>query len=609
MTQPSNTPAAPSSDPLVGALLNERYRIRNMIGRGGMGVVYLATQDRQPREVVVKLLAPEWLARDGAAERFDREARSLQSLRHNNIVEMFDYGQHEGRAYLVMEYLDGEPLSRYVPRRGRLLLPEFVPIAAQTLKGIGYAHSRDLVLRDIKPANVMLCEQGGRSSFVKILDFGLAKLIDDDNPITGDDTTIGTLGFIAPEAIEGKPADLRADVYALGVLFYYMLAGRMPFRSTAGNNAEMLYKTVNAEVPPLGDVLPDGHQIPDGLLQLVHLCLEKNPEKRPPDANVMVEYLIDAVPSSLFRLPSSDSRRTASPAGAPVQVEPLDSAISGLMSLPNATTGTDIPVHRPETVSSEVATSVDPITMEVNNRDRRMALSGGLLLGGLGVGAAVFFAMRSTAEPTRPAELPTTVVASAPVAGSPPEEHPPAASAQPSPKDTAAEVANADAPIEASTGATPGENATAAVQLRSSPSGAQVTIAGEVVGVTPFDGELDVGPHVVTIAAAGYKTWSSTIEVTEGDTELVNIKLSRAGRSSRRRGASRGASSSRASSDTPAASPITPSEPTPKPAAEPADPPSTPLETGSGKNGKGGLLLSGSKKNDKAGALLKGDGD
>lgn len=579
-----------------------------MIGRGGMGVVYLATQDRKPREVVVKLLAPEWLARDGAAERFDREARSLQSLRHNNIVEMFDYGQHEGRAYLVMEYLDGEPLSRYVPRRGRLLLPEFVPIAAQTLKGVGYAHSRELVLRDIKPANVMLCEQGGRSNFVKILDFGLAKLIDDDNPITADDTTIGTLGFIAPEAIEGKPADLRSDVYALGVLFYYLLAGRMPFRSTAGNNAEMLYKTVNAEVPPLGDVLPDGHHIPDGLLQLVHLCLEKDPAKRPQDANVMVEYLIDAVPSSLFRLPSSDSRRVASPAGVPVQVERLDSAISGLVSLPNATTATDIPVH-PETVPSEAAPFVDPITVEIYNRGRPMALTGGLLLGGLGVGVWAFLAMQPTADITAATEPVTRVVASSAVPGLPPSEQP--AGTQPSSKvDANTEVRAEDTTLDA----TPGNNGTAAVHLRSSPSGAQVTIAGEVVGVTPFDDELDIGPHAVTIATAGYKTWSSTIEVTAGDVEPLKITLSRAGRSSRRRGASRagasrggasrGGASNRVTADTPAAPP---SEPTPKPAAEPADAPNTPLETGSGNNGKGGVLLSGSKTSNKADALLKGD--
>ncbi len=288
------------SDPLIGRVFGGKYTIERLIGRGGVGLVYLAQQEAQPRQVVLKLLAPDWIQDPEAVARFEREAKRLGGLRHPNIVRMHDYGHQDDRAYLVMEYLQGALLSEYVATERRLALEQFVPIAAQVLKGIGHAHSRELMVRDVKPANIMLCARKGRANFVKILDFGLAKLLKDEQPVT-EEHVLGTVGYLAPEVIKGDGVDLRVDVYALGVLFYYMLAGRVPFNEE--DNAAVFYKTVNEAPPPLADVLPAGHDVPDGLLALIHRCLEKDPNARPRDANAIVEDLIDVVPASMFRLP------------------------------------------------------------------------------------------------------------------------------------------------------------------------------------------------------------------------------------------------------------------------------------------------------------------
>jgi serine/threonine protein kinase len=292
------------SDPLIGQTLGGNYTISRIIGRGGVGLVYLAHRRDGDRDAVVKVLAPQWAADAEALARFEREARRLNGLRHPNIVSMYDFGRHNRTAYLAMEYLQGELLSAYVDRNGRLTLAQFVPIAAQILKGIGHAHSREMMVRDIKPANVMLCHRKGRANFVKILDFGLAKLVKGDSPIT-EEHVMGTVGYLSPEQIRGDALDLRVDVYALGIMFYYMLAGRTPFAGE--DNAAIFYKTVNEPAPDLAKVAPDGDRLPAGLVALIHRCLAKDRDQRPADADEIVEGLIDVVPAAMFRLPRAET--------------------------------------------------------------------------------------------------------------------------------------------------------------------------------------------------------------------------------------------------------------------------------------------------------------
>ncbi|MCR9162388.1 MAG: serine/threonine protein kinase [Nannocystaceae bacterium] len=310
----SNDKQAAVRDPLIGQILGGRYSMLRLIGRGGVGLVYLAEDNHKGEEVVVKLLSPDWSRKPEAVKRFEREAERLGGVRHPNIVRLLDQGVDAGRPYLAMEYLEGAQLSDYIAERRYLDLVTFVPIAAQVLKGIGHAHSRGVMIRDIKPANIMLCERKGRANFVKILDFGLAKLIGDQKPVT-QEHVLGTAGYLAPEVIQGNSEiDLRVDVFSLGALFYFMLSGRLPFQGD--ETATVFYKTIHDDPTPLHEVLPTDHEVPEGLIKLVHACMAKDPDARPDDANAIVEQLIDVVPASMFRLPKV-SPKTSQP-GAPV---------------------------------------------------------------------------------------------------------------------------------------------------------------------------------------------------------------------------------------------------------------------------------------------------
>lgn len=296
----SNQDDHPQADPLLGQTFARRYLIERRLGRGGMGVVYQATQVDLNRQVVLKVLAPDWVGDQEALARFEREARGLSSLQHPNIVTIHDFGRVDGRAFIVMEYVAGDTLDRFVRRRTRLSLADFVPIAAQVLKGLGEAHSRGIIHRDVKPANIMLCERQGRANYVKILDFGLAKLVSGSSDITKQNV-LGTPTCLSPEQILGEKVDQRVDVYAVGILFYFMLSGVMPFQ--ADNDASVLYKHVHEKAVPLANLLPEDHGVPDGVLDLIARCMEKSRERRPRDANEVVEGLIDQVPFSMFRLP------------------------------------------------------------------------------------------------------------------------------------------------------------------------------------------------------------------------------------------------------------------------------------------------------------------
>lgn len=494
-----------STDLLAGQTLASKYQIRRVIGRGGVGIVYLATEIESGRDVVLKCLAEHWLDDPEAVARFEREARRLDSLRHPNIVSMLGFERDQGRAFLVMEHVRGRPLSEYITHRGFLTFEEFVPIAAQILKGMGYAHSREMMIRDVKPSNIMLCERKGRTNFVKILDFGLAKFLRGETQIT-EEHVIGTVGYLAPETLKGEPGDLRVDVYAVGVLFYYMLSGHLPFEGA--NDATIFYKTVNEAPVHLSERLPLGHGVPEALVALIHSCLAKDPKGRPSDANIVVEQLIDAVPSPLFRLPRIGEvvadATTGSMAGN-----------TGLISL----LGADPRLKE----TSPLSTSNTSATTPQKRSGLKFAVLGTtsalLLVAG---GALLMKVISQTSAVAASNVPPQSVLVPSAVIPEPAPASPPPTTTAPS---TDIVHDGQLPPTTAPPTSPPADPALTGVVLFDSYPVAELIIDGEPHGRTPYRGKLSVGTHRVRMDARGYESWSSTYEVTANDNEPISVRL------------------------------------------------------------------------------------
>jgi serine/threonine protein kinase len=608
-----------TGDPLIGQTLGGKYTLERLIGRGGMGHVYLAHQAEEPQQVVIKMLAPTLAQHPQAMARFDREAKRLDGLRHSNIVEMYDHGHTSGRAYIVMEYVDGELLSDYMAVKGALSVAEFVPIAAQILKGVGHAHSRDLMIRDIKPSNIMLCERKGRANFVKIIDFGLAKMLEGDEDITKQHF-VGTAGYLSPEQIKGLELDLRVDVYALGVLFYQMLSGRMPFE--AENDTTMLYKHVHDFPAPLSEVLPANHGVPDELIHLVHDCLEKDPKQRPRDANEIVEKLIDCVPMAMFKLPAATAVRSAGSSSANVPVSALSTAAltaptgetASYMALESDSNGA-APVVVPKTgerplspaSASHALAAVEPPP----KRSMLPMILGAVAVVGLGLGAVMIFGQKDDpaagqtasngdaeaklAEAEKQAEAGEFDAAAKTLAGVRGQlDAQPELSGRVERLDAqinvgrqlaAAQKLEADGKIDAAiaayedvleadksnaeararladlrAGSTEPVAAGPAMSIKSEPV-ADLVIDGTPTGTTPFDGTLAIGKHEISISADGYETWSQTIEVKEADNLPISVKLTPHKKGDRRPG---GAHKQPGTTTTPTPPPTEPEKPKPK---------------------------------------------
>lgn len=278
-----------TSEPLLGKIIAGRYKITRQLAEGGMGEVWLAKQLRLDRDVVVKTM-PRHHDVQGAVERFEREARNLSGLQHPHIVAIHDYGvEDDGLIYIVMEYIAGETLYHYLERHGRMRRDEFVETATQMSKALAAAHKLDIVHRDLKPANVMFARSDDQDIFVKLIDFGLSK------QVVGQDVTqaklvLGSVSYMAPEVITKQTAPTqRADVYSLGVLFYEMLSGRLPFASQ--DPIDQLKAHMHDEPPRLASLLPPAHDIPAGIIELIEACMSKDPATRPANAREVRELL------------------------------------------------------------------------------------------------------------------------------------------------------------------------------------------------------------------------------------------------------------------------------------------------------------------------------
>jgi tRNA A-37 threonylcarbamoyl transferase component Bud32 len=282
----SMTAAASTSAWALRARLREarrvgQYEIEREIGEGGMSHVYLARHLALLRPAAVKVLKPH-LATDEAVERFRREAQICGQLTHPNTVEVFDYGAtREGRWYYAMEYLEGVSIEEVVARSGPMPAARVVHALLQACGSLAEAHARGWVHRDVKPQNLMLCVRGGRHDFLKVLDFGIVKQL--RNPQTRDITqysrVLGTPQYMAPERLRNPAdADARADIYALGAVAWFALAGRPAF--DAQTDHDIVYRVLNEPPPAVSVVAP---ATPPALEALIARCLAKERDDRPAD--------------------------------------------------------------------------------------------------------------------------------------------------------------------------------------------------------------------------------------------------------------------------------------------------------------------------------------
>ncbi|HMK73946.1 MAG TPA: serine/threonine-protein kinase, partial [Myxococcaceae bacterium] len=281
-----------------GSVINERYRIAVLLGRGGMGEVYKATHRMLARPAAIKLIRPEMLGESGveaakvAVSRFRREAEAAASLRSPHTVELYDFGVAEDQTlYFVMELLDGMDLETLVRQKGPLPAARVIFVLRQVCESLEEAHRRGLVHRDIKPANIHLGRLGLRHDFVKVLDFGLVKSVAstgmENSMETAAGMTPGTPSYLAPEIALGNQVDGRADLYALGCVAYFLLTGKLVFE--AETPIQMIARHLHdAPVPPSRrSELP----VPPALDALVLACLAKKPGDRPPSAAALARSL------------------------------------------------------------------------------------------------------------------------------------------------------------------------------------------------------------------------------------------------------------------------------------------------------------------------------
>ncbi|MCA1665252.1 MAG: serine/threonine protein kinase, partial [Myxococcales bacterium] len=301
---------ATAPDGNIGRRLIDQYVLLDKIGEGGMGAVYLADQPTMGRSAVVKLLHPS-LSRDPqVAARFNLEARAAAALNHPHIVTVYNYGAlDDGVLFLAMEHLEGRNLERSIEESGRLSARRAVHVAVQICEALGEAHARGVVHRDLKPSNVMLVTRGRDDEFVKVLDFGIAKVR--GVALSDSGTVFGTPEYMSPEQLRGRALDGRSDLYALGVVLFEMLTGRLPF--ACDTPEQWMTAHLERTPPTVSESAPDA-ELPRELEALVARLLAKDPATRPATAEELAERLAAAVadvPSTAVGGKRSDPRGQA----------------------------------------------------------------------------------------------------------------------------------------------------------------------------------------------------------------------------------------------------------------------------------------------------------
>ncbi len=338
--------------PAVGDSLDGHIRLVRLLGEGGMASVFEAHHDRLGTRVAVKVLAQAFARDAELVARFEREARAVAKLSTRHVAHVIEVGTARASEapYIVMEFLDGRDLEAELVDRGALPVAEVVDYAIQTCAGVHDAHERGIVHRDLKPANLFLANEAGER-VVKVLDFGISKVIGEPTKLTAPSAVMGTVLYMAPEQIRAaRDVDARSDIWSLGVILYELLAGRPPWE---GSSAEIASSILSVEPPPLDQVAA----VPPAVAQLVRAMIHKDPARRPQSMrdvvfalapfapkgsvgaataeNVVAASLPQPAPTRTVRLVSSPSvAPTPRPSHVPLPAPPAPTAVAAPIPTP-----------------------------------------------------------------------------------------------------------------------------------------------------------------------------------------------------------------------------------------------------------------------------------
>lgn len=321
-------------DPYIGKMLDERYEILDVLGTGGMAVVYRAYDHRLNRYVAVKILKGELATDQDLRRRFHDESQSVAMLSHPNIVSIYDVNQVEGREFIVMELIDGITLKQYMKKRGGCLnWREALHFISQIMQALKHAHSRGIIHRDIKPQNVMVLRDGS----VKVMDFGIARSTTSQATVTQE--AIGSVHYISPEQARGSHIDARSDIYSAGVVLYEMLTGRLPFEGD--NPVSVAIQHINSIPVAPRELNPD---IPIGMEQITMKAMASVPDRRYANAEAMLEDL-----EAFRKNPSIDFGYSAPGVVEPAADEPTVIRKGGSFVVPADEDDQDATVYRAPT--------------------------------------------------------------------------------------------------------------------------------------------------------------------------------------------------------------------------------------------------------------------
>ena len=350
---------------IKGQKLNDRYEIIRSIGEGGMANVYLAHDTLLNRNVAIKILRGDLANDEKFVRRFQREALSASSLSHPNIVQMYDVGEDNGNYYIVMEYVEGKTLKQLLKKRGSLTLSESIDIMLQLTDGMAHAHDSYIIHRDLKPQNIMIQDDG----MIKITDFGIAMALN-STQLTQTNSVMGSVHYLPPEQASGKGSTIKSDIYSMGIIFYELLTGILPFK---GDNAvEIALKHMK---DPLPSVRKQNPAIPQSVENVIMRATAKNPKNRYNDAKEMHQDLLTALneerinePRLVYKYPEHDIEETKV---LPVIKESV--------------------VDTPQTSEEEIiATPIDG-EEEVVKKTNKWIIILSVVLGLIGLGLLVFF--------------------------------------------------------------------------------------------------------------------------------------------------------------------------------------------------------------------------